>query len=124
MYGIASVQAYTYFRGRPSDTIFFRTLVSLQGIVSYASDTFLVISCMVKYLRANHKWYRINTVNERLADTIQLVFITHALYYYMVTNYDNPIALLYPNWYALGNDIIDKILTSPIKEHSRKIHHC
>jgi hypothetical protein len=56
----------------------------------------------------------------RLADTIQLAFVTHALYYYMVTNYDNPIALLYPNWYALDIDIIDKVLTTPIQEHSRK----
>ncbi len=79
---------------------------------------------MVNYLRANRKWYRINTVNERLADTTQLIFVTHALYHYMVTNYDNPLALLYPNWYALDSDIIDKVLTSPIKEHSRKIRHC
>lgn len=82
------------------------------------------MSCMVNHLRADRKWYRTNTVNERLADTTQLVFVTHALYYYMVTNYNNPLALLYPNWCVLDSDIIDKVLTSQIKEHSRKIRHC
>ncbi|KAF8336155.1 hypothetical protein F5887DRAFT_575531 [Amanita rubescens] len=67
LYGIASIQAYTYFRGKPTDSIMFRSLL------------FLV-------------W---------LADTAQLIFVTHALYYYMVTNYDNPLALLYPNWSIL-----------------------
>jgi hypothetical protein len=79
---------------------------------------------MVNHLRANPKWYRIDTVNKRLADTTQLIFVTHALYYYMVINYDNPLALLYPNWYVPDSDIIDIVLTSPIKEHSRKIRHC
>ncbi|KAF8337190.1 hypothetical protein F5887DRAFT_1283008 [Amanita rubescens] len=68
LYGIASIQAYTYFRRRPTDSIIFRSLL------------FLV-------------W---------LADTTQLIFVTHALYYYMVINYDNPLALLYPNWSILS----------------------
>ncbi|KAF8629964.1 hypothetical protein AX17_005530 [Amanita inopinata Kibby_2008] len=38
----------------------------------------------------------------RVSDTVQLVLVTHALYYYMVSNYDNPIILLYPNWSILS----------------------
>ncbi|KAF8689336.1 hypothetical protein AX14_003356 [Amanita brunnescens Koide BX004] len=68
LYGVASIQAYIYFKGQPNDTVLFRLLL------------FLV-------------W---------LADSIQLAFGSHALYYYMVTNYDNPLALLYPNWSILA----------------------
>ncbi|KAK2462952.1 hypothetical protein APHAL10511_005004 [Amanita phalloides] len=37
-----------------------------------------------------------------LSDTVQIAFSTHALYYYMVINYDNTLALLYPTWSLLS----------------------
>jgi hypothetical protein len=38
----------------------------------------------------------------RVLDTLQLAFVTHAIYYYTVTSFNDPLALLYPTWSILG----------------------
>ncbi|PFH46014.1 hypothetical protein AMATHDRAFT_156928 [Amanita thiersii Skay4041] len=35
-----------------------------------------------------------------LSDTVQLIFVTHTLYHYMITNYANPLSLFSPNWWV------------------------
>ena len=37
----------------------------------------------------------------RILDTLHLIFIAHALYYYLILNYANPMALPNIIWYVL-----------------------
>ncbi|KAG6827033.1 hypothetical protein H0H92_013493 [Tricholoma furcatifolium] len=67
---------------------------------------FYGITCVQTYLysrrsRKDGPWFRATIFFLWVLDTAQLAFVTHGLYYYMVSNFGNLLALLDPTWYAV-----------------------
>ncbi|KDR78680.1 hypothetical protein GALMADRAFT_244175 [Galerina marginata CBS 339.88] len=50
----------------------------------------------------NRQKYHSTHRNSRFLDTFHLALITHALYFYLITSYANPLALLFPTWSILS----------------------
>ncbi|KAF8877289.1 hypothetical protein BD779DRAFT_1677411 [Infundibulicybe gibba] len=86
LYGAISIQAFLFLKRRreKEDFVCWRVVSMLwYGFLSYPTYSHVTWHC-------------------RIMDTANLVFIAHALYYYMISNYGNPSVLASPTWSILA----------------------
>lgn len=103
VYGVLCTQVWTYYQRYPYDK-WNRYLVSFKLSFSYNDTLYLSIAPQVAAV-----WYGLllhfadtGWLALRLFETIDQAFIAQCVYYYTVTNYMNPVVLLFgkPIWWA------------------------
>lgn len=98
VYGILLTQTFSYFSLYPSDRPVYKILVRHCGsdrrpfLADYIALPLRWCS-FCKSFSFRHKEARLLNCVARLLETADQVFIGHAVYYYSVTSFANPIAL-------------------------------
>lgn len=92
-----------YFNNSPKDKSITKSLVSITCLVSvrYLSSFQKVLVVWLVYALVHGLELFLEYLSRRrILDFLHMVMISHAVYYYTVTNYMNPIALLRITWSA------------------------
>jgi hypothetical protein len=103
LYGMTNVQTFIYFKSCERDRWPLRLTVSpsCRSALNYQFDRSKKGCCIMVLIRTwrlesclTHSW-------RRVLDSLHLAFVSHALYFYSVTSFDDILALLTPTWFVL-----------------------
>jgi hypothetical protein len=91
LFGVTTVQCILYYRRHADDALKLKSLVSkLPGSV-YAHALISLRLAQIGLL-----WFM---------DALHLALTTHAVYFYCISNYNNPSALQSPVWYVVSHHL-------------------
>jgi len=106
-FGVTNLQVYIYFRTYSNDSVWNKSSVCYVWYGHWHSIRSQNIFGHLDWI----DWHSLC----RLMDALQLIFSFHSLYWYLVVNYFNPIALLDVFWSFKAQDIIGAITNSSVQ---------